>query len=42
MGKENNLLISIGIELENVIKYKEPIELKEIGVKVAPQSYMYI
>ncbi|MDD2447960.1 MAG: ASCH domain-containing protein [Tissierellia bacterium] len=34
--------IAVAYKLKNVIKYDEPIELKEFGIKSAPQSFVYI
>lgn len=34
--------IAIAYKLGRVIKYKNPKTLKEIGVNVAPQSYIYL
>lgn len=33
---------AIAYKLGEVIEYEEPHELREIGVNVAPQSYMYL
>lgn len=33
---------AIAYKLTNVIEYKKPITLKQIGVKQAPQSYIYL
>lgn len=33
---------AVAYKLANVIQYKIPKDLSEIGVKVAPQSYQYI
>lgn len=33
---------AVAYKLKNIIKYSKPKELKEIGVKNAPQSFQYI
>lgn len=33
---------AVAYKLKNVIKYKEPKELKEYGISSAPQSFQYV
>lgn len=37
-----NKEVATAYKLINVIKYKEPLSLEKIGIKSAPQSFMYI
>lgn len=38
----DNREIAVAYKLKNVIEYDVPKELKDIGVKTAPQSFVYI
>lgn len=38
----NDKDFAVAYKLKNVTKYEEPIELKELGVKSAPQSFVYM
>lgn len=33
---------AVAYKLKNIITYDEPLELKEFGIKSAPQSFVYI
>jgi predicted transcriptional regulator len=34
--------VAVAYKLKNVIEYEKPIELKDLGVKAAPQSFVYV
>ncbi|MGY3750760.1 ASCH domain-containing protein [Vagococcus acidifermentans] len=38
----NNKDIAVAYKLKNVIEYPEPIDLQSLGIKSAPQSFVYI
>ncbi|MGX7150067.1 ASCH domain-containing protein [Enterococcus ureasiticus] len=38
----NDKEIAVAYKLKNVVKYEEPIMLKDYGVKSAPQSFVYV
>lgn len=38
----NNKDIAIAYKLKNVIEYPEPVDLECFGLKVAPQSFIYV
>ena len=33
---------AVAYKLKNVVQYKEPKELKEFGIRSAPQSFQYV
>ena len=37
-----NSNIAVAFEIERTVLYKKPKELKDYGIKAAPQSYVYI
>ncbi|EHU9652305.1 ASCH domain-containing protein [Enterococcus faecalis] len=38
----DNRDLAVAYKLKNVIKYISPIDLKDFGIKVAPQSFVYV
>ncbi|NSV19766.1 ASCH domain-containing protein [Enterococcus faecalis] len=38
----DNRDLAVAYKLKNVIKYISPIDLKYFGIKVAPQSFVYV
>ncbi|NSU96639.1 ASCH domain-containing protein [Enterococcus faecalis] len=38
----DNRDLAVAYKLKNVIKYISPIDLRDFGIKVAPQSFVYV